>query len=399
MARVWLVLAVALAACAYDRPADVPGDAGRDGPSGPSSVLGEACDPLDNACRGDNPRCGWFVEQPSAVAHSGCAPSGPAEAGQACAFGAGGHSNCAVDTECFDGVCEPLCATGGELVCGSAQACRPVAGVFTGSTLAGCATRCNPLTQATADDAARAACGSPDPAAPVRGCYNVSTSGLYDFICMSVPAAAAELTDRMIAAKGPNEFPIDNGCAPGYLPFFGEGTGSMNLLCTGMCAPAKTDNTSIAEVSGDASVPVKLPAVGAPRAGDGVCVTGKKGSQAAARRQNCLFSWSFGAPGAPLGDVVGLCHAQDLYTYDHDMNMDTPRRPYPSCHELPRRDPLPANCTCSATAKCSGTGCPDGVADEWGCYPSTSSPPALRAPLRDVRLGHGPAVLRPHVLR
>ncbi|MBA3801057.1 MAG: hypothetical protein H0X18_18575 [Geodermatophilaceae bacterium] len=343
------------------------------------------------------------------IGHIGCAPEGTVAAGGACTVGAAGpagYSNCAKGSECVAGTCKTICDhQGGAPACDANHACGQYEGLFESGdmTVAGvCDPKCDPLTQALLAGTTTAACGSPDPAAPNAGCFTFT--GI-DFTCAPVGPTTLALTDRM-PARGPTSGgAYVNGCAPGFLPFFREMTGSNVIVCAGMCAPLKTDMTPAlrANVVGSKTVPAKLPTKAAPEAGDAICVTNKKGSSLEAIGQNCLFMWPFNVennmlPESPYNDGLGICFDFRKYTYDRDNNAGTPPEQVPSCAALPPKGTVPA-CTCDAMgSNCTGTGCPDGQAHEWGCYNTTDTGitaftndkaqvPAIKPVMREFRVG------------
>lgn len=308
-------------------------------------------------------------------------------------------------------------------------------------TIAGiCDVRCDPLTQAAAAGTNRAACGTADPTKPRFGCYGrgddftcapnslpgkctsatTPATCTKDSDCAAVPGTSATprcnpdgvcvvrcnysynddfegdgmpdncpsgqtcefdairlRTDRVPAATPGPMTAYRNGCAPGFIPFFFEMTGSTTVVCGGLCSPMKTDNTLQNNVIGNPATPAKLPLEAAPAAGNAVCVTGKKGSVGTNPpngRENCLHMWLFNIDmqgmlaDIPENDNLGICMDFTKYTYDDDNNAQTPRVPRPSCLELPPRGNIP-NCTCNAMGlNCAGSGCPHGQAHEWSCY-------------------------------
>ena len=219
-----------------------------------------------------------------------------------------------------------------------------------------CDPQCDPLTQRRGGDNAEA-CGSPAPAAPAKGCY---THDLVAFSCSNVPAAAAGLTDRS-PAFGNGTAAYSNGCAPGFVPLLVESSDSSTVLCAGMCAPLRTDNTLTSNALGDGSVLGKLPTESAPAPGNATCATGRKGSEAA---EDCRFWWWFNRDASgtqlpsPFNDTLGLCLGYTHFHYDNDSDPTTPDRSYPACASLPPRN---------------GTPGPDGTADQWGCYNSVDA--------------------------
>ena len=388
-----------------------PIDAAIDTPiDAPPPPPGATCNPLVQNC-GAGQKCAW-IEDSFSSGHSACVPNGTVGADQACTVGAPGptgYSNCLAGTECVAGACKTICdAMGGAPMCDANHACSQYSGLFesNGTTIAGaCDSKCDPLTQALLAGPQSAACGSPNPAMPNAGCF---TFDGVSFTCSPVGPSTLPLTDRQPARGPASGGAYVNGCSPGFLPFFREQTGSNTIVCAGMCAPLKTDNTMPQNVSGSTAVPAKLPLEAAPAAGNAVCVTNRKGSEPG---ENCLFMWPFNVengmlPPSPYNNGLGICFAPSHYTYDHDNNAGTPNRPVPSCASLPPKGTL-ANCTCDAMGNnCSGTACPDGQAHEWGCYNSTDSgqafvnaAPHTRGALRDFRLGYGEGVGVRHAIR
>lgn len=379
------------------------------------------CSPLTQAGCAAGEKCAWIEDQANPpIGHIGCAADGTVAAGGACtvgAPGATGYSNCVKGTECVAGTCKSICDhQGGAPKCGAEYSCSRYDGLFESGevTVAGvCDPKCDPLTQELLVGTNKAACGSTNPAMPTAGCF---TFDGIDYTCAPVGMSTLALTDRQPARGPASGGAYVNGCAPGFLPFFREMTGSTTTVCAGMCAPLKTDNTLRANVIGSDAVPAKLPTKAAPVAGDAQCIPGEKGFYAPganfATAQNCLFMWPFNVengmlPATPYNDNLGICFAAKnaIYTYDHDNNAGTPARPVPGCQDLPPRIPcgagdscptglscaaskvcVPAGVTCTAAAGCSCTivagtnfcagdarGYEDGLASEWGCYNTTDS--------------------------
>ncbi|MDQ3367207.1 MAG: hypothetical protein M3680_17425 [Myxococcota bacterium] len=368
------------------------------------------CSPLTQMGCGAGEKCAWIEDQEMPpIGHIGCAPDGTVAVGGACTVGAAGpagYSNCAKNSECVAGTCKAICDhQGGMPSCDANHACGRYEGLFTSGdmTVAGvCDPKCDPLTQNLLAGTNTAACGSPDPAMPNAGCFTFD--GL-DYTCAPVGPTTLTLTDRMPARGPASGGAYVNGCAPGFLPFFREATGVNVTVCAGMCAPLKTDNSAALKLNvvGSKTVPAKLPTKAEPAAGDAVCVTNKKGSVAEdvgtwAIAQNCLYMWPFNIengmlPASPYNDGLGICFDFRKYTYDDDNNAGTPARNVPSCAALPPQGTV-ANCTCDAMGNnCTGTGCPDGQAHEWGCYPtpaafsSKAQAPAIKPAMREFRVG------------
>jgi hypothetical protein len=368
------------------------------------------CNPVTQTGCLATEKCTWIVDQDNpAVGHVGCVPNGTQATECACtrgAAGATGYDDCERGDICVGGRCRDICDPAVDGSCITGFSCGRYAGLFDtgGGVFVGgaCDPTCDPLTQCTPagrSEAAATACGATNAAMPNRGCY---TSNGRVFTCAPTPAAAQNLTDRM-PAHGPGGGGVFvNGCAPGYVPFFRESTGSQTVVCAGLCAPAKTDVTQPQNSKGDPTKAAKLHDQADAVFGNATCEVGKKGSEA---QQNCLYLWTFNvengtlAP-SPHNDTLGVCFGYTHFTYDHDTNAGTPARPIPGCETLPSKAAPPANCTCTNNA-CTGTGCPDGAAHEWGCWNSvdsmaafTSVAPPKRA-LRDFRIGaraEGPAL-------
>jgi hypothetical protein len=402
-----VMIVVLLAGCGdnYDAPYYIKNDAA---PPGDPIDAAECFLPLLSLCSpltqmgcelGD--RCTWIqlrdedggFEQ---LGRIGCAPIGSKRLDETCSYTPSPRcddlraDDCGRGLVCADGRCKSICDhQGGQPQCDDDHACARYESLFESGdyTVAGaCDPKCDPLTQARVAGEVRAACGSPDPAAPDHGCF---TQNGIDFTCGPVTPEHLVLTDRMPARGPASGGAYTNGCAPGFLPLFREMTGSNVVACAGLCAPLPTDTTLAGNVAGDASAIAKLPTEAAPAAGNAVCTEGTKGSEPG---QGCLFLSVFNTidHGAPVAgdhdETVGVCFAPSHFTYDHDFDPGTPDRAVPSCADLPPHADPPAGCVCDAGGTCGGAGCPDGLAHEWGCYPTADTPPSsINAALRDFR--------------
>ncbi len=209
----------------------------------PRNFLG-GCDPLaQTGCVGTD-KCTWIIDSNSAngiVGRVGCTAGGTVAAGQACVIGAGGAmptgaDNCLKGLACSSGVCKAVCNTtaGGLPNCGTAAACATYGGLFGNegeSAVAGvCDPNCNPLTQKIQDGAA--ACGSPDPANPTKGCYGFWADKKGSrFTCSSAGNLLAK-QDFVLAARI-----FINSCAPGFFSGLSRGTGTMQSICSAHCNP------------------------------------------------------------------------------------------------------------------------------------------------------------------
>jgi hypothetical protein len=244
-----------------------------------------------------------------------------------------------------------------------------------------CDPGCDPLTQALKVGTSTAACGSPTPDMPSKGCY-----GYDQFGCAPTGPSSWTLTDRTMPRTNAAGNPYLNGCAPGFIPLFFEQTGSTRTLCTGFCAALEIDSTAphVGNVKGDATALGKLPTSPAAVAGDATCNANKKGSEASS---SCRFLWPYLVDGStgelPLAfdqsihrDTLGVCMAIAYFLYDSDNDM-IPDASYPDCATLP-----PRSATTMGTA--------DDAAD-WGCqlransmmFATSGKPRALQ----DIRIG------------
>lgn len=351
------------------------------------------CNPLTQTGCNAGEMCTWINDQDNPpVGHVGCAPAGTVAIGSACTEGPAGpmgYDNCAKGGVCLGGECKQICDhQGGAPTCDQNHSCTRYADFFVsgGNTVAGvCDPSCDPLTQNLKIGTAPAnlACGSPMPTAPTKGCY-----GYDSYSCAPVSTATLTLTDRTEPRTNGAGNPYLNGCAPGFIPLFFEGTGSMKTLCSGFCAALEADNRDaahIAAVKGDATALGKLPADPAPVVNKSTCAANQKGS---AGNSHCKFLWPFLVENnmlpmqfeeGPYLDTLGVCMLIDQFNYDNDMDPATPNVNYPSCATLPPP-------TASAD---------DDDAGDWFCAKVSSLvPPAFNSgskypsnpAMRDIRL-------------
>ncbi len=304
------------------------------------------CNPLTQTGCNAGEKCTWWHDQDSPpIGHVGCAPNGTIAVGAACtepAAGPLGYDDCVRGSYCIGGVCKRVCdLEGGAPTCAATDSCTRYADVFeqNGLTVAGvCDPGCDPLTQELASGAA--ACGSPIPDQPNKGCYG------YDaFSCAPASMTSWSLTDRQPPRTNAAGNPFLNGCAPGFIPFFYEMTGSTRTLCAGFCAALDTDNTAALHDNalGSTTARAKLPLSPAAVAGDGTCAIGKKGSHATSR---CRFMWPYvedDAGNLPpefeaggYAETLGVCMAIGFFQYDSNDDL-TPDTAYPDCANLPPR--------------------------------------------------------------
>lgn len=352
-----------------------------------------ACNPVaQTGCKAGE-KCTWIVDidgtmTTNEVGHIGCAPVGatPTADGAACADAVaatnGGVDTCAAGDLCISRKCKPICdpqtAAGVAGSCKTDFACTTYAGVFDfgASALAGvCEPTCDPLTQRLkVGTTGIEACGSADPTKPTAACVFGPDEATW--VCAPSGSILYGKTDRQPPLTDPvSGHPFPNGCAPGFVPLFFDGSGSMTTLCTGLCAPLKTDNViskttgHANDNEGDPTALAKLTADPAPVAGNGICVKDKKGAGdvTTAIGEDCRFYWwpifnqdPTKATPNDYNDKLGFCFEWQKFK---DLNM----QPLKSCADLP-----PAGATAN-----------DASAANQGCYPVAQS--NLTAPTAEQR--------------
>jgi hypothetical protein len=341
-------------------------DTGGGGDVGPAT-----CNPLTQTGCNASEKCTWIEDQENPpIGHVGCAPeaAAPKAIGAACTPpppGPMGYDDCAKGSVCLAGVCKQICdVMGGAPTCDENHSCTRYADFFEvgGNAVAGvCDPGCDPLTQDLKIGTNKVACGSPTGNMPNSGCY-----GYDDYSCAPVGPTTLTLLDRDPPRTNASGNPYLNGCAPGFIPFFYEMTGSTTTLCSGYCSALEIDSTQPNNNQGNATALAKMPADAAPVAGHGVCSAIYKGSSA---NSSCRFMYPYveddmgNLPLAfeqgPYLDTLGICFEYTQFNYDHDMNTQTPNMPYPNCATLPKR---------SGTT----TGDADDAAD-WGCQKRANS--------------------------
>lgn len=376
------------------------------------------CSPIAQTGCSAGEKCTWIVDidgtaTTDEIGHIGCITSGNLPEGMACsdatAAANGGADTCVAGQLCISNKCKPICDP--QLVDGSAAgackvdfSCSVYAGVFEsgGTATAGvCEPGCDPLSQQLKVTKAEA-CGSIDPTKPSSTC--VPSRGFLSFHCAPSGSIVYDKTDRVAPLADLSGNPFGNGCAPGFIPFYFEGSGSMNTVCTGLCAPLKTDNQIVKQVGhetdnqGDKAALAKLTGDAAPVAGHGVCKPNIKGAPglAAPAGQDCRFVW-FDLAGrnpamvgnSPFNNTLGVCFAYEKFV---DIMIPGPPAmavPEKSCAELPPSAPDMD---------------PFGAAPTEGCYPlpSTVAASGAKASARSRwasshRLANPEAVLVRHV--
>jgi hypothetical protein len=358
-------------------------DAASDSPPDAAPDASGVCNPLTQTGCASGDKCTWIVDDAaSATGHVGCAPAGTVGIGGVCMNSGGvGPDDCIGGSVCVAGECKTICdpaaavATNG---CDAQHACSRYSGLFEDQgviSYGACDPACDPLTQALFGGTGNlAACGATVADSPNKGCY---TFDFNVFTCAPVGAVTLTLTDRTPPRTDSGGNPFVNGCAPGFMPFFLEQTGSTRALCTGLCAPLETDNTRPQNAIGDPAALGKLPGDAAPVAGHATCGVGIKGSESP---EDCLFLWSFltdsnGQPGpSQYNDTLGVCFAFSHFTFDPGNGTQVP---IPGCETL-----SPAE------------------APQFGCFTSAHSVLNLAPSHRDFRLAYGPGIAhRPHLTR
>jgi hypothetical protein len=381
------------------------------GSGGGDDAPAATCNPVTQTGCAAGERCTdvTLQDMPQRVTSIQCVPDGTVDIGGACTLGTPGPSgfdNCKAGGICVDSECKATCdpqAAGVASGCDAQHSCSRYNGLFTvgGMILYGaCDPQCDPLTQRLLVGTPNEACGSTDPVAPTKGCYRTGDP-FETFSCAGAGPAAN--TDRQIPETDdgtPSGNAFINGCAPGFMPLFFESSTVRETRCSGSCVPGEIDNTA-AHVVNAQGVPTgiaKLQNKAAPAAGDGLCLTGKKGSGAAGS-QNCLFIWPFitdanGNPGpSTYNETLGFCFsfAQFQYDSDGDQQITPADKKVPDCKTLPPRT--------------AGDTVLDNDAADFGCqliansaFASTGKPQAS-ALKHLVRLGNGPGEAVRHIIK
>ena len=358
-------------------------------------------------------KCTWIVDVDATptmqqVGHIGCAPDGTTPHGAPCQDGTAVNvDTCVAGDLCLSRKCKSICdpnlvGNSGPGACTASETCDVLAGLFedAGHSVAGvCDPQCDPLTQALVTGPA--ACGSAEPTRPTATC--IATAGFEAFHCAPSGAILYDRTDRVPPlADSTTGIPFINGCAPGFMPFYLEGTsGSMRQLCSGVCAPVKMDRAIATSPEtpanikpwGDTGALGKLVADPAPVAGHSICTAGIKGSltEADGGIEDCRFLWFPLADGdparavsSPFNDTLGFCFA-----YSKFVDVIVPGMP----------DPQPRK-SCADLAVTAQPDDPWGTAVDNGCYPLAESHGVrgrARGALAGVRVSHGGALSVRHV--
>jgi hypothetical protein len=348
------------------------------------------CNPLTQGGCNPGEKCTWINDQDDPpIGHVGCAPDPGATGiaiGGACTEGPAGpmgYDTCVKGAVCLSGECKQICdQAGGAPACDQDHSCTRYADFFEvgGTAVAGvCDPACDPLTQDLKVGAVKQACGSTMATMPTKGCY-----GYDDYSCAPAGPSVYDLRDRAAPRTNASGNPYLNGCAPGFLPFFYEMTGSTVTKCTGYCAALEIDNTPahMGNTLGDTTAIGKLPTTAATM-GDATCSGAKKGSVAG--NSHCKFMWPYVVDRTtmmlpmqfatgPYLDKLGVCQSIGFFQYDSNNDM-MPDAPFPACNTLP---PLTASTT-------------DEDAADWGCQKFSNSmfdggKPKLHPALSNVRV-------------
>ena len=200
-----------------DRDAGVDGgpDGGNDG--GLDAGPGAPCDPVFQTGCALGQRCTRFADgldagEPICVADGTQAEAAPCEVDA-------GLDNCQRGLVCKAGLCDAICSADAG-ACGPNTACSHY---LNGDDA--CVPQCDPLTEVRLTDSAPA-CGSPNPSAPIYGCYGAA-GGV--FTCERA-GSAANTSDAPISGT-----PALNACAVGFDPLLVQSSSSLTSICVAVC--------------------------------------------------------------------------------------------------------------------------------------------------------------------
>jgi hypothetical protein len=302
------------------------GCSGGGGSTPEPAVVLTSCDPVAQTGCSAGKKCTWIRISTSGTPTGAlaCTPAGAVDVGAACQYGVDGattgYDDCrggqvclASETSAASGTCERICDSSNVLSCTPASqwACVGYSNFFAngaGMPVAGlCDSQCDPVTQVRLSDGA-AACGSPNPAAPTRGCYGTPGSSTYPTVFTCTAAGPSNMTERTVIAGTV----YVNSCAPGYLPLMVQSTGSMSVICSAVCDPAATTLQSHLDPGG-------LSPYSCQDAGGGAT-------------EECRYWWWLEDPAAPVtawSNGIGFCIDYTQYTYG-----TMPPTTYPSCTAL-----------------------------------------------------------------
>jgi hypothetical protein len=245
---------VLLVACGGNGNTSDPDAAGADSLGGCAGP----CNPLMQTGCGPGERCTWIVDSlmPQYVGHTGCAPIGTGDVGDACQFQPG---TCGVQDTCKQGLvcgefygdmgtCKRICdQQGGFPQCDNQHSCVTYADLFeTGDStppVAGvCDRACNPLTDNDFDGSGPltkvgTTCGTD----PLVGCYGFPSFGdapRTEFSCGPDVHAGKNLRHRSTCTTETGCAPIsDNSCNQGYVPVLKQSATISTTICAALCKP------------------------------------------------------------------------------------------------------------------------------------------------------------------
>ncbi len=349
---------------AVDVATDVAIDAVTDAPSvggdalSDSGAIGGVCNPLTQAGCSSGEKCTWVIDTltPQYSGRVACAPSGTAQLGDACMFGAPGatgYDNCSVGLVCGNyrgdsGTCKTICdQQGGTPLCGSGRACVTYQGLFAtsqfGPQAAGvCDVACDPLADNDFDGSGSMTKGSGCGSSPTAGCYGSPSYGTPPVTAWTCTndinydtAQPLGLRHRVICSEanncadpGPTRYL--NSCNQGHLPILYESTGSTSIICVAMCKPLTcyAGNCGVNAANRGGAAPHRCNA------------SDRVGSFTAT--EHCQFLWwrevddSGNLLPSPTSDTVGFCFDMSKYRYDSngDNKADSSDQMLPNCDLL-----------------------------------------------------------------
>ena len=291
------------------------------------------CDPVAQTGCGVGLKCTWVnIDDTSGVID--CVPNGSVVTAGECTMGpdgaATGFDNCLAGDYCIGGICQEICTVSPDS-CAATSVCSRYSGVFEGAfpEMGACDFLCDPVDQTRTVDGA-AACGSPVPATPNRGCY-----GVFDFAFRCAPVPAMVMADPLLYDHGDTAYGPGtgsaylNGCAPGYLPTIRSSFDvDAPVLCVAACTPGPTSLEDPANANGLVGSGHTCADRGAP-----------------GPTWECRYFWIFETGVPPLHpDGVGFCWDPDDYIADWDNDLDTPDTAAPRCSTIATADQTGMGC-------------------------------------------------------
>lgn len=210
-----------------------------DGVAPDAATPGAPCEFVHQTPCDASERCVWSAGRAASSATCMTA-SGTQTAGQPCQVRDSSsffpNDDCDRGLACgSEGLCRPLCEVSGDCSTGFGCAIHREEG----DGLHGvCEPSCHPVTQERLSDGA-AACGSPNPTRPSRGCYSLSGTS-FDFFCLPSISSDDPPKTHGMAPASLNGRPFVNGCAPGYAPLLRK-QDTLDAVCIAYCRPWPTD--------------------------------------------------------------------------------------------------------------------------------------------------------------